>query len=203
MDETLGDATSGKRSPPPYKGNAVLSTAQHVMDEVLKDRMRVETRRVLVKQLAEAETIEMKDNNKVCVGKEAFIYIHVVYFCNTFQLLRRCFNTWLDVVHDARTAQDKAHTTWVWRTKCRVFQAWRGLVEQHRRQQEVANLALQLQWEKRYESLFLPCVLLVLTNYHMVVVVKCQEYFEYRYGVMKAWLSIISSNCYKMMYMTT
>ena len=166
MDETLGDATGGKKSSPPHEGDAVLSTAQHVMDEVLKDRMRAETRRVLVKQLAEAETNEMKDNNKVCVcvcvGKGAFIYIHVVCFCYTFQLLRRCFNTWVDVVHDARTAQDKAHTTWVWRTKCHVFQAWRGLVEQHRRQQEVANLALQLQWEKRYESLFLSCVLLVL-----------------------------------------
>ena len=65
LDETLGDTTGGNKSSQPHDGDAVLSTARHVMDEVLKDRMRAETRRVLVKQLAEAETIEMKDNNKV------------------------------------------------------------------------------------------------------------------------------------------
>ena len=39
---------------------------------------------------------------------------------------------------------------WAWQTKCRVFQSWRKLVEQNKRQQELATLALQLQWEKRY-----------------------------------------------------
>jgi len=157
LDETLGDATGGKKSSPSHEGGAILFTAQHVMDEVLKDRMRAETRRVLVKQLAEAETNEMKDNNKVCVFVCIYLHIHVVCLCDVlkilFQLVRRCFNTWLDIVHDARMAQDKAHTTWMWRTKCHVFQAWRGLVEQHRRQQELTNLTLQLQWEKRYESI--------------------------------------------------
>ena len=68
LDETLGDVTGGvhNKPSPPHEGDAVLSTAQHVMDEVLKDRMRAETRRVLVKQLAEAETLEMKNSNKVC-----------------------------------------------------------------------------------------------------------------------------------------
>ena len=159
LDETLGDVTGGIRNKPspPHEGDAVLSTAQHVMDEVLKDRMRAETRRVLVKQLAEAETIEMKNSNKVytvSISVCACLHVCALHFCSvcdiSFQLLRRCFNVWLDVVHDCKLAQEKAHTAWVWRTKCHVFQAWRGLVEQRRRQQELSNLALQLQWEKRY-----------------------------------------------------
>ena len=56
----------------PSPPHAVLSTAQQVMDEELKYRMIAETRRVLVKQLAEAEVSEAKANNKVCV---------IVYAC--------------------------------------------------------------------------------------------------------------------------
>ena len=41
---------------------------------------------------------------------------------------------------------------WAWQTKCRVFRSWRRLVEQSKRQRELATLALQLQWEKRYET---------------------------------------------------
>ena len=51
----------------------MLSTAQQVMDEELQYQMVGETRRVLVKQLAEAEIVEVKENNKVCV----YVYVCV------------------------------------------------------------------------------------------------------------------------------
>ena len=66
LDETLGNGTrmsNGASSPP----HGVLSTAKQVMDEELKYRMIAETRRVLVKQLAEAETLEIKESDKVCM----------------------------------------------------------------------------------------------------------------------------------------
>lgn len=53
----------------------MLSTAQQVMDEELQYRMVAETRRVLVKQLAEAEIVEVKENNKVC------LYVYVCVIC--------------------------------------------------------------------------------------------------------------------------
>ena len=65
LDESLGHGsthTSNDITSPPY---GVLSTAQQVMDEELQYRMVAETRRVLVKQLAEAEIVEVKENNKV------------------------------------------------------------------------------------------------------------------------------------------
>lgn len=145
LDETLGNgacASNGVSSPPP----GVLSTAKQVMDEELKYRMVAETRRVLVKQLAEAEILEVKESNKVrvyvCVSDALFI---------VYQLLRQCFNTWLDIVSNAKLIQERACALWAWQTKCRVFQSWRRLVEQNKRQQELSTLSLQLQWERRYE----------------------------------------------------
>ena len=76
LDETLGHGgthTSNDISSPPY---GVLSTAQHVMDEELQYRMIAETRRVLVKQLAEAELVEVKENNKVRVY--LYTYVHTL-----------------------------------------------------------------------------------------------------------------------------
>jgi len=70
VDESLGNGArvfNDVPSPP----HAVLSTAQQVMEEELKYRMIAETRRVLVKQLAEAEVSEVKANNKVCVCIQA------------------------------------------------------------------------------------------------------------------------------------
>ena len=74
-----------------------------------------------------------------------------VIYCIVYQLLRQCFNAWLDVVNNAKLIKERAYAMWVWQTKCRVFQSWRRIVEQSKRQQELATLALQLQWEKRYE----------------------------------------------------
>lgn len=51
---------------------------------------------------------------------------------------------------------------WAWQTKCRVFRSWRRIVEQNKRQQELATLALQLQWEKRYEIYYWPKYKLLL-----------------------------------------
>ena len=64
LNETLGNGTraSNQITSPPH---GVLSTAKQVMDEELHYRMVAETRRVLVKQLAEAELLEVKENSKV------------------------------------------------------------------------------------------------------------------------------------------
>jgi len=62
LDETLGNGTCDDVSFPPH---GVIATAKHVMDKELKYRMVAETRRVLVKQLAEAEILEIKENDKV------------------------------------------------------------------------------------------------------------------------------------------
>ena len=78
VDETLGNgayASNGVFSPP----DGILSTAKHVMDEELKYRMVTETRRVLVKQLAEAEIFEVKENNKVCIYASCVSNICTLY----------------------------------------------------------------------------------------------------------------------------
>ena len=147
IDETLGNdvrVSNGVSSPP----HGVLSTAKRVMDEELKYRMIAETRRVLVKQLTEAEILEVTENNKVCVYTA---YVNSIHCCIVYQLLRQCFNAWLDVVNNAKLIKERAYAMWAWQTKCRVFRSWRRIVEQNKRQQELATLALQLQWEKRYK----------------------------------------------------
>ena len=64
----------------PSPPHAVLSTAQQVMDEELKYRVIAETRRVLVKQLAEAEVSEVKANNKVCVCIQALVQVCILCY---------------------------------------------------------------------------------------------------------------------------
>ena len=55
-------------------------------------------------------------------------------------------------MNGAKLIQERACALWAWQTKCSVFRSWQRLVEQNKRQQELATLALQLQWEKRYET---------------------------------------------------
>ena len=75
LNESLGNGTSvsnGVSSPP----HGVLSAAKRVMDEELKYRMIAETRRVLVKQLAEADMLEVKGNNKVWLNAARVNNVH-------------------------------------------------------------------------------------------------------------------------------
>lgn len=83
LDETLGNGahvSNGVSAPP----HAILSSAKQVMDEELKCRMIAETRRVLIKQLAEAELLEVTENNKVCIHTTCVSNMHCcISYCDS------------------------------------------------------------------------------------------------------------------------
>jgi len=71
----------------------------------------------------------------------------------------------MDITSNTKLMQERACAMWEWQTKYHVFRSWRRLVEQKKRQQELATLALQLQWEKRYEM----CSVSMFCNYNIRV----------------------------------
>lgn len=97
-------------------------------EEFIKnERKRQNTRGELLRQLEEAEAIEMKNN---------------------FKLLHTCFNRWFQVVLERRGKVVKAVAMSEWKLVVRVWSVWRGWVAHCRARREREQTARQMQRQR-------------------------------------------------------